>query len=536
MSINEEKFLWWKHGVIYHIFPHSFNDTDGDGAGDIEGIIQKLDYLSDLGVDAIWLSPVYESPWIDAGYDISDYKSINSIYGDMNAFKRLLDMAHKKNIRIIMDLVLNHTSDRHKWFQESRSSKNSPKREWYIWRSPSKKGKRPNNWQTNYWQSAWTFDALTGEYYYHSFFKEQPDLNWRNPELENEMFETVRFWLDTGVDGFRLDVINMIFKDENLRNNPITHFFSDRHVYNRNQPELYDFLKKFRALLDKYPDKVSVGEIYTLPPGNPKLTASFMGDGKNMLHLTFDFSLIFSRWNASKYRKIINNFYQAIPNGGHPCFVMSNHDLGRSVKRWIFAFNRYEKAKIHAILLLTLKGTPFIYYGDEIGMENVIIPKNRIRDMYGKLFFPFYRGRDRSRTPMQWNDLINAGFSAVEPWLPVHRNYRTVNVASESADSNSILNLYKNLIRLRKTHKALQSGEIEFTDFAEKGIISYIRTYEDTKIKVILNFTGKHRKIKSFNLKYGEILLSTHAQNREISGNTDILNPFEGILVKLTEN
>ena len=530
MGEQGEGYGWWKYGVVYHILPQSYKDTNGDGIGDLEGIIQKLDYLCGLGIDAIWLSPVYQSPMIDAGYDISDYQSINPIYGDMNDFWRLLDGAHQKNIRVIMDLVLNHTSDRHPWFIESRASKDNPKRDWYIWQPPAKKGKYPNNWKTNFGQSAWTFDPVTQEYYYHSFFKEQPDLNWRNAEVKEKMFEMIRFWLEMGVDGFRLDVINLLIKHKNLKNNSFNYLFSDRKVYNRNQPEVYTFLKEFRLLLNRYPDKVSIGEIYVPPPGDARLVAGFLGDGKDMLHLAFDFSLIFSRWNASSYYKIIRRYYKSLPPDGWPCFVISNHDLGRCIRRWAFSFHKYEKAKIIAVLMLTLKGTPFIYYGDETGMENVRISRKQIQDAYGKMFYPFFSGRDRSRTPMQWDNLPNAGFSNVTPWLPVHPDYKTVNVESELKDAHSILNLYRHLIKLRKEYTALQGGDIHFIDKGKNGILSYIRSDKEINIRVILNFTNRKKSVKNPFLP-GEQLLDAHP-NAILEKKEELLviRPFEWII------
>jgi len=525
-----EADMWWKYGVVYHILPQSFKDTNEDGIGDLEGIIQKLDYLSDLGIDAIWLSPVYQSPMIDAGYDISDYQSINPLYGDMNDFRRLLDRAHRKNIRVIMDLVLNHTSDRHPWFIESRASKDNPKRDWYIWQPPANKRKSPNNWKTNFGRAAWTLDPLTQERYYHSFFKEQPDLNWRNAEVKEKMFEMIRFWLEMGIDGFRLDVINLLFKHKKLKNNPVNYIFSNRKVYNRNRPAVYAFLKEFRLLMNRYPGKVSIGEIYAPPPGDTRLVAGFLGDGKDMLHLAFDFSLIFSRWSASSYYKIIRRYYKSLPPDGWPCFVISNHDLGRCVRRLMFSFHKYEKAKIIAVLMLTLKGVPFIYYGDETGMENVHISKEQIQDAYGKMFYPFFKGRDRSRTPMQWDNGPHAGFSNVPPWLPVHPNYKTVNVESELEDAHSILNLYRHLIRLRKAYPALQGGDIHFIDKGKNGILSYIRSDKEINIRVILNFTNRKKSVKNPFLP-GEQLLA--ASPDFIFGKKDgllVLRPFEWII------
>ena len=425
---------WWKHAVFYHIYPKSFQDSNGDGIGDIRGVINRLDYLAALGVDAVWLSPVYRSPMVDGGYDISDYCDIDPVFGTPDDFKELLKQAHDKGIRVMMDLVMNHTSDQHPWFVESRSSVDNPKRDWYIWHA-GRNGKAPNNWRTNFLEQAWRRDSVTGQFYYHSFFREQPDLNWRNEDMKRAFFGNIRFWLDMGVDGFRLDVVNMIVKDSLLHNNPL---LSRTKVYNRNQPETYSILREFRALLDEYSDKTSVGEIYVIPPGNPKLAASFLGAGDDMLHMAFDFSLLFCTWNAQKYYRAIQSYYDALPPSGWACFAFSNHDMGRSLNRFGWERHVPEKAKLLAVMLLTLKGTPFIYYGDELGMTNAHIRRSQIRDRYGKMIWPFYKGRDQGRTPMQWNDETGGGFTSGEPWLPLHKDFRKVNVHTETNDETCV--------------------------------------------------------------------------------------------------
>lgn len=532
MRQNKESFLWWKGGVIYHIYPRSFKDSDHDGIGDLRGIIQKIDYLQELGVDAVWLSPVYPSPLVDGGYDISDYKKIHPDYGTLEDFRQLLDIAHQKNIRIIMDLVLNHTSDKHPWFLESRSSIDNPKRDWYIWQSSSN-GKKPNNWKTNFGKKAWKYDTHTNEYYYHSFFWEQPDLNWRNPEVRKAMFDIISFWLDMGIDGFRLDVINMLFKDETLRDDHSGLLFSERKVFSRNQPEVYEFLKEFRFLLDQYPNAMSVGEIYAPPPGDTKLAAGFLGNGSDMLHLAFDFSLIFAVWRASAYYKVIKGYYESIPQMGWPCFFLSNHDIGRSVKRIKWAFHQHSRAKLHAVLLLTLKGTPFIYYGDEIGMENTKILRHKIRDLYGKLFYPFYKGRDGARTPMQWNNTVYAGFSLHEPWLPVNENYLSVNVETESGEPYSIYSIYKKLIALKKQYHSLQSGEIKFLNKGNKNVLVYYRYLENEKIVVLLNFGWNRKRIKIKDIDQAVVIFSTQRRISSITEEKMVLEPHEGLVLRL---
>ncbi len=531
MTQSDTPFCWWKHGIVYHIYPQSFKDSNHDGIGDLPGIIEKLDYLSALGVDAIWLSPVYSSPKIDGGYDIADYRSIDPDYGTMDDFRQLLAKAHERNIRVIMDLVLNHTSDQHPWFRESRSSTTNARRNWYLWQ-PSRKGKRPTNWRTNFGKKAWRYDDLTGEYYYHSFFWEQPDLNWRNPEVKKEMFDIVEFWLREGVDGFRLDVINMLFKDRHWRDHS---FFSGlgRKVYSRDQPEVYELLKEFRMLLDRYPGTASVGEIYAPPPGDPLLAAGFQGNGSDMLHLTFDFSPVFTRWRASAYSRVIRKWYQALPEEGWPCFFLSNHDVGRSIKRLGFTFASRSKAKLHAVLLLTLRGTPFIYYGEEIGMENAKIPRHKIRDLYGKLFYPFYKGRDGARTPMQWDHTGYAGFSTASPFLPVNENYPQVNVRAGSRNKHSVYRVYTRMIKLRKRYPVLQSGDIsELSTYG--GILAYSRFLDREELFVYLNFSWCRQKIRLRDPAGMTFLFSTHRRINSEVEEALVLAPYEGVVLRKT--
>ncbi|MCC8155262.1 MAG: glucohydrolase, partial [Tannerellaceae bacterium] len=344
MNKYKQGDTWWQQAIFYHIYPQSYYDSNGDGIGDLQGIRQKLSYLQDLGVDAIWLSPVFLSPLMDEGYDIADYTSIHPRYGTLDDFKQLLYEAHQMNIRLILDLVLNHTSDMHPWFMEARSSVDHPRRNWYLWH-PGRKGRRPNNWMTNFGGSAWKKDEATGEYYHHSFFPEQPDLNWRNPEVKKAMFNIIRFWMTLGVDGFRLDVANLLFKHSDYPDNPIWALVADRNVYNRNQPETYELLRDFRALLNRFQGRIGIGEIYVSPPGNSCLAASFTGNGEDMLHMAFDFTLVFTRWSANAFYKVIRRYYKALPEKGWPCFVFSNHDLGRGVNHYLFPAGKEQKAK-----------------------------------------------------------------------------------------------------------------------------------------------------------------------------------------------
>lgn len=531
---DKEAYSWWKHGVFYHIYPKSFYDSNEDGVGDIPGIIEKLDYLVDLGIDAIWLSPVYKSPMVDFGYDISGYRKIDPLFGSMEDIKELIAQVHRRGMKLVMDLVMNHTSNQHPWFIESQSSLDNPKRDWYIWHDP-KNGKIPNNWKTNFGAAAWTYDEQTKQYYYHSFFKEQPDLNWRNEDMKNAFFEKIQFWLDLGIDGFRLDVINLLIKEKSFKDSPLlSNWFSNQKALNRNQPKTFKILQEFRSFLDKYDDKVSVGEIYVLPPGDTSLAAQFLGKGDDMLHLAFDFSLIFCSWNARKYYEAIIKWYGAIPSESWPCFVLSNHDLGRFVKRYSLGIHKYAKAKVLATLLLTLRGTPFIYYGDEIGMENSRIPKKDIKDPYGKKFWPFYTGRDKARTPMQWDDTENAGFSKTAPWLPVNESYKSLNVESQLKEKSSILNFYKRLIEVRKKYKSLSIGTWFPIANGSKNILVYKRCYGKEEVIIILNFSFLRNSFSCQELNSASVIVSTHKkENTRIETNHIILQPYEASVLQI---
>ena len=530
----DQKWLLWKHGVIYHIYPLSFKDSNGDGYGDIVGIIEKLDYLHDLGVDAIWLSPIFASPMVDYGYDVSSYRTIDPVFGDLDDFKRLLDEAHKRGIRVIIDMIMNHTSDQHQWFAQSRSVVHHPKRDYYIWQK-GKDGKKPNNWKSVFGGSAWQYDERTGEYYMHTFLKEQPDLNWRNKKVRSAFMKHFKFWLDMGVDGFRLDAVNMIVKDKKFRNNPglIVSLFQNKKWHTRNQPKSYKILRQLRELLDTYPERACVGEIYTLPPGDSETAGSYLEEGNNAMHMAFDFSLVFRYWNAKKYHDAIAQWYGNIPPEGWPCNVLSNHDLGRSIKRIGTRKVRQQKARIMAMLLLTMKGTPFIYYGEEIGMENAFIWRRDVRDRLGKRFWPIYQGRDKARTPMQWSKDEHAGFSNSKPWLPVNKGYGKLNVDAEQQDEKSLFILYKKLLQLRKEYPALQNGAWEAIVKGENSVLIYLRKSENQQLWVLLNFSPFSKKVLIDKPLTGKILLSTNREIDETIESSDLkLFGFEASLVE----
>ncbi|MEI8204994.1 MAG: alpha-glucosidase [Bacteroidota bacterium] len=535
MSFSKtEDFIWWKHGVIYHIYPLSFFDSNADGIGDLVGINSKLDYLQNLGVDAIWLSPVYKSPMLDFGYDVENYLEIDPVFGKMEDFKELISNAHNRGIKVIMDLILNHTSDQHPWFLESKSSRSSFKRDWYIWKDP-KRGGRPNNWSSALGGSAWAFDPKSSQYYLHSFLPEQPDLNWENTEMQRAFFDDIIFWLDLGVDGFRLDAINMIGKDPEFRNNPMFFglFSNSMQWKSRNQARSYQLIKDLRKLLDLYDEKVLIGEIYALPPGNPNLAASYLNSEHNGLHLTFDFSIVFRYWSARMFHTCFEKSYSSIPLTEWACIVFSNHDLNRSFNRPFTGHHKYQKAIIKAVLQLTLKGTPFIYYGEEIGMPNSNISRKQLTDPIGKKFWPFYEGRDAARTPMQWDDSKHAGFTKGTPWLPVDKDYLTCNVEAQQLNPDSLLKVYEHLIKLRKQYPALQFGEWRPLNKGERDIWIYDRVITNETITVIINFVNKKRKLLMNAPIQGQIIFTT-IKNRlsEIEGNLLFLDPYEVILIK----
>ena len=490
-----ENWLWWKDGVIYQIYPRSFKDSNEDGIGDLQGIIGKLDYLADLGIDAIWLSPINPSPDADFGYDVADYKDIDLKFGDLGVFDLLVAEAHQRGIRIILDLVLNHTSEKHPWFVESRSSLDNPKRDWYIWRSGSDEGRKPpNQWQSVFGGKAWEYDEQTGQFYYHMFTRQQPDLNWRNPEVYAEMMRIFRFWADRGVDGFRLDVFNNYFKDAMFRENPtklgVRAFDRQVHLYDTNQAEMMEVVADIRSILDSYPERYVVGETFL---ADTKMTASYCGPGK--FHAAFDFySLIKTPWNPARYLRAIQRQDEELPVEAWPIHVFNNHDNRRIATR-IRAGEDDEKLKVAAALLLTLRGTPFLYYGEEIGMRDIHVTRSEIQDPVGKHYWPIPVGRDGCRSPMQWNDEPLAGFSTVKPWLKVHPKFPTRNVASQHENPRSLLNFYKALLHLRRSYAALRGGIFIPLNHEPQRVLAYVRQDNDNRILVALNLARRRSKL-----------------------------------------
>jgi alpha-glucosidase len=496
--------VWWKHAVIYEIYPRSFQDSNGDGIGDLNGITERLDYLQSLGIDAIWLSPIYPSPQVDFGYDISDYEAIDPQYGTLADFDRLVAEAKKRNIRIIMDMVMNHTSDKHPWFIESKSSRTNPKRDWYIWRNGKGPGIPPNNWQSTFGHSAWKYDPTTNQWYYHKFYAEQPDLNWRNPQVQKAMFDTVRFWLDRGVAGFRLDAIPTLFEDPQWRDEkPLggTNAFGDPILddnYTSNLPEVHDVMRSLRKVVASYPgDRVLIGETYL--PNIQELDKWYGGASHNELNLPMDMLIGFTnKLDAKLFRERIEDVEAKI-HGNQPLVVFDNHDNPRSWNRYGDGVHDEAIARLLAMMLYTIRGTALMYYGEELGM--VTTPPasvEEVKDPIGKIGWPTEKGRDGERTPMQWSDAKDAGFSTADTtWLPVAPDYKTVNVQTEESDPNSMLNWYKELIEMRKANPALRDGSLTMLDRTNPNVLSYLRKGPagSPSVVVSINFTAQRQTI-----------------------------------------
>lgn len=515
----QHDFLWWRDGVIYQIYPRSFADTNGDGIGDLPGITARLDYLAELGIDAIWLSPFYPSPQADFGYDVSDYKNVDPLFGALEDFDRLVAAAHQRGIRVVVDLVLNHTSDQHPWFLESRSSRDNPKRDWYLWR------KKPNNWRSIFGGGGWEWDERTGEYYFHMFLKQQPDVNWRNPHVRREMLEVFRFWADRGVDGFRLDVFNAYFKHPDFPDNPrkpgfaLRSFDRQQHIYDIDQPEMYPLLQEIRALLDSYPQRYAVGETFL---ATPERAASYCGPDK--LHAAFNFDFLFRKFSAADFAQGIQVWERALGENGWPNYVLSNHDQPRSATRYARGEDD-ARAKVVLGMLLTLRGTPFIYYGEEIGMRDVSLRREEIQDPPGKHYWPFYKGRDGCRSPMQWDDSPYAGFSRVRPWLPVHPNFRQRNVAAQRADARSLFQFVRHLLALRKQHPALMRGTMRLLENGKAGVLAYERAAGPERMLVYLNFNARETSLTL--PAPARALFSSHGAESRIQNGRLHLAPYE---------
>jgi len=541
---------WWQNGVIYQIYPRSFADSNGDGIGDLNGITSRLDYLSDLGIDAIWLSPIYPSPDVDFGYDVSDYCAVDPKFGTIEDFDRLVSEAHVRGIHIILDMVMNHTSDHHSWFLESRSSRDNPFRDWYLWADGKKGKKSPNNWQSVFGGSGWEYDEPTRQYYFHMFYKQQPDVNWHNPTVRKAMLDVFRFWMERGVDGFRLDVFNVYFKDSSLRNNPVRFpvpiytFIGQQHIYDFDRPEMIPLLQELRGILDEYSspghERYAVGETFF---SNSDKAAGYTGSDR--LHAAFNFEFLNAGWSARKFSNIIQRWEHALGSDNWPNYVLNNHDVVRSGTRFRPLWGDPEddaRLKVAAAMLLTLRGTPFVYYGEEIGMRDIPIrSKKDVLDPIGKTFWPFMKGRDGCRSPMQWDGSSMSGFCDPKqhPWLPIHENAVTRNVEAQQAAPGSLLNFYRQLIALRKSMPALHNGMYQPVTFGTRYLLAYLRQTADQVVLVVLNFSGRRQRLVlgSHLARSGlKLLLSSHRdQLPSIRGNLLPLEPFEAMLLEVKQ-
>jgi len=498
--VDSDGHQWWQHAVFYEIYPRSFMDSNGDGIGDLKGIDSKLDYLKSLGVDAIWITPCYPSPQVDFGYDVSNYEDIDPMYGTLADFDHLEQAAKQRGIRIIMDFVMNHTSDQHPWFIDSRSSRAAAKRDWYMWHDGKGPGLPPNNWISEFGGSAWTLDAKTGQFYYHYFYPQQPDLNWHNPAVHDAMFDVTRWWYKRGVAGFRLDAVDTLFEDPQMRDNPVLPGLNkygdtkEQNVYNTKLPEVHDVLRDLRKVADEN-NAVLIGETWTKDVNELK---QYYGEHNNELQMPMDFMFTkVDKLSPPEFRRQIAAVDSA---GGWPVFVLSNHDIVRSYVRYGDGQHNDAIAKLMASLYLTLRGTPIMYYGEEIGMtNNDPARKEDVKDPIGRVGWPQEKGRDGERTPMQWDDSLNAGFTRGAPWLPIPPSYKTVNVASELKNPSSILQVYRSLLALRHRNQALMEGDYVALNENDPNVLSYLRRYKNEAVLVVLNMSSQPQEV-SFDL------------------------------------
>jgi alpha-glucosidase len=505
---------WWQTGVVYQVYPRSFADASGDGTGDLAGITSRLDYLAWLGVDAIWISPFYPSPMADFGYDVADYTDVDPLFGTLADFDELLAASHDRGIRVLIDYVPNHTSDQHPWFVESRASRDAPKRDWYVWRDAKHDGSPPNNWISMFAGPAWEWDATTGQFYLHTFLAEQPDLNWRNPQVRAAMFDVARFWLDRGVDGFRIDVAPMVMKDPLMRDNPpnpstgwehsrLGSWLQQIHLHDHAHPDMHELYRDFRRLLDAYPgERVSIGELH-----HPDFDrwAEYYGERQDEIHVPFNFHVINSPWRADAIRRAVEGVQRALPPGAWASWVLGNHDQPRFASP---ARAGRDQAKVGMLMLLTVRGTPTIYYGEEIGMVDVPVATADARDPLERR--EPGRGRDPERSPMQWDASPNAGFTGAHavPWLPLAPDAAEVNVAGQAEDPGSILILTRRLLRQRREHPVLLAGDFEGFGPTPAGTFAFRRISDLGHLTVVLNLTADARVVPDAGP--GRVLIATH--------------------------
>ena len=528
---------WWQTGVVYQVYPRSFADSNGDGVGDLNGVRDRLDYLEWLGIDAVWLSPIFRSPMADFGYDVADYRDVDPLFGTLADLDGLVAALHRRGMRLLLDLVPNHTSDQHPWFMDSRTSRAAAHRDWYIWRDPRRDGSPPNAWIASFGGSAWEWDEATGQYYFHSFLKEQPDLNWANPEVRAAMYDVMRFWFGRGIDGFRIDVVNLLAKryelvplpestpiDASLATDPARFPLALARQRWAASPAIYSIIRQFRAVADDFDDRVLVGEIW-LPI---RRLVKFYGRDLSGLHMPFNFQMITTPWTPLAIHAAISSYEGALPPGAWPNWVMGNHDKTRIATRIGVA-----QARVAALLLLTLRGTPTMYYGDELGMVDFAVPHDEQRDPQG---LKGGESRDPERTPMRWNETAGAGFSTATPWLPVGRDVRSVNVEAEREDNRSILSLYRRLLALRHQETALNAGAWRDLGLTDR-LIAFERSSGDRRFLVAANLTSSPAPLpQTCAGKRGRVLLSTldDADSRQFE-DLEQLAPDEAVVVLLAD-
>ncbi|PWV74176.1 alpha-glucosidase family protein [Halomonas sp. A11-A] len=532
----QDNTFWWRGGVIYQIYPRSFMDANCDGIGDLKGIAEKLDYVASLGVDGIWLSPFFTSPMLDFGYDVSDYRDVDPMFGTLEDFKTLLARAHALGLKVMIDQVISHTSDQHPWFQESRVDRTNPRADWYVWADPRPDGTPPNNWLSIFGGAAWTFDSRRRQYYLHNFLTSQPDLNFHHPEVRAAQLDNMRFWLELGVDGFRLDTVNFYFHDQALRDNPpvpageaktlgapdANPYTWQRHVYDLSRPENLDFLRELRALMDEFPGTTTVGEI---GDDNPLARMAEYTAGGDKLHMAYTFDLLNAPHSAAYLREVIERF-QRLAGDAWPCWATSNHDVVRSATRWGADEDPVAYPKVALAMLFSLRGSVCLYQGEELGLMEADVPFERIQDPYGKVLWPEFKGRDGCRTPMPWENVENGGFSpaGVEPWLPVEARQLPLAVAAQQDDPASVLSATRRLLAFRAAHPALVDGDLTLVDVGE-DLLGFVREGAGERILCLFNLTAEpHETRLPLAVDHA---LEGHGFRARLDGDTLHLPPYQ---------
>jgi alpha-glucosidase len=541
LTLHEDRPLpvdpdWWRGAVIYQIYPRSFQDANGDGIGDLAGILHRLDYVASLGVDAIWISPFFPSPMLDFGYDVMNYRDVDPMFGTLADFDALIERAHELGLRVMIDLVLSHTSDQHRWFRESRSSRDNPKANWYVWADARPDGTPPNNWLSIFGGSAWEWDSERLQYYQHNFLKEQPDLNFHEPEVQDELLEVARFWLERGVDGFRLDTINFYFCDRELRDNPVlppelrdystapavNPYNWQEHLYDKSRPEMIGFLERLRALMDEYGDTAAVGEVGDAQRGMEIMGEYTFGDHRMQMCYAFEF-LSPEAPGGRRVGQVLRRFMSAAADGW-ACWAFSNHDVERHATRWQMG---PEQLRVYLAMLLSLRGSVCLYQGEELGLTEAYVPFEELQDPYGKRFWPKFRGRDGCRTPIPWlGETIHAGFSETRPWLPVAMEHVTMAVSVQDQDAESMLAFYRRMLAWRKTQPALAKGTFRIQETSDTTI-SYLREHQGGTVLCAFNLGAEPVRIPLPPGRWRK--LEEAGFDGEVAGEAADLPPFQAL-------